>query len=151
RKRGNTIPIPGTANTYSPVWTADGHYLILQGPGGLYLARADAAKEPQLFLKEGALIPGTLADDDRRLPFYAGNSSSALIGPVPVRHDSGGPNAGEAELCPAVKTRTAAHAFSPDGRWLAYTDTGSGTNEVYVRAYPDRGERWQVSYNGGAM
>ena len=135
---------------YSPVWTADGHHLILQGPGGLYLARADAAKEPQLFIRGGALIPGTMADDGRRLPFCEWNSSSPEIRTVPVRYDSGEPKAGEPELFIPVKTGTAGPAFSPDGRWLAYTDTGSGTNEVYVRAYPDRGERWQVSNNGGA-
>src|SRR5262249_46270238 len=50
-----------------------------------------------------------------------------------------------------VKSGTPAPAFSPDGRWLAYTDAETGINEVYVRAYPDRGEKCQVSNNGGGM
>jgi Tol biopolymer transport system component len=42
-------------------------------------------------------------------------------------------------------------AISPDGRWLAYTSDESGTNEVYVRPFPNTdGGRWQVSSGGGA-
>ena len=40
-------------------------------------------------------------------------------------------------------------SLSPDGRWLAYTADESGRNEVYVRAYPGAGGRWQVSLEGG--
>jgi hypothetical protein len=39
--------------------------------------------------------------------------------------------------------------FSPDGRWLAYLSRQSGTYQVYVRAFPDRGAKWQVSNDGG--
>ena len=41
-------------------------------------------------------------------------------------------------------------AFSPDGRWLAYTSNESGTYQVYVRAFPDKGGKWQISNAGGA-
>jgi serine/threonine-protein kinase len=40
-------------------------------------------------------------------------------------------------------------AFSPDGRWLAYSSNESGTFQVYVKAFPDKGGRLQVSNNGG--
>lgn len=40
-------------------------------------------------------------------------------------------------------------AFSPDGRWLAYSSTESGRAEVYVQGYP-KGERFVVSVDGGA-
>jgi serine/threonine-protein kinase len=43
-----------------------------------------------------------------------------------------------------------APAFSPDGRWLAYTTNESGRYEVYVRPFPDvNAGRWQVSRDGG--
>ncbi len=43
-------------------------------------------------------------------------------------------------------------AFSPDGRWLAYTSIESGENEVYVRPFPaTTGARWQVSNGGGSQ
>ncbi len=40
--------------------------------------------------------------------------------------------------------------LSPDGRWLAYTSTESGRDEVYVRPFPGPGGRWQVSSGGGS-
>jgi serine/threonine-protein kinase len=41
-------------------------------------------------------------------------------------------------------------AFSPDGRWFAYTSDQSGRWEVYVRPYPGPGGRIQVSIEGGS-
>jgi hypothetical protein len=40
-------------------------------------------------------------------------------------------------------------AFSPDGRWIAYSSTESGTQEVYVQAFPGPGEKTRISTNGG--
>ncbi len=40
---------------------------------------------------------------------------------------------------------------SPDGRWLAYTSDESGVEEVYVRPFPRRGGKWQVSSSSGTM
>ena len=43
-------------------------------------------------------------------------------------------------------------ALSPDGRWLAYTSTETGSTEVFVRPFPDVDSgRWQVSTAGGMM
>jgi serine/threonine-protein kinase len=41
-------------------------------------------------------------------------------------------------------------AISPDGRWLAYTTTESGRNEVYARPFPGGGAATQVSTAGGS-
>jgi serine/threonine-protein kinase len=41
-------------------------------------------------------------------------------------------------------------ALSPDGRWLAYQSTESGSMEIYVRPFPDAASgRWQISVGGG--
>jgi serine/threonine-protein kinase len=151
-KRGTKIRIPGPSNAYSfPVWTADGRYLLLQGPGGLYWARADAAKDPQLFIKGGAVTAGAMTRDGSRLPYYEWNSSgNAVINTVTIKYDSGEPKAGKPEMFLQVKTNMPSPTLSPDGRWLAYMDAESGSNQVYVRAYPDRGEKWQISDNGGS-
>ena len=42
-----------------------------------------------------------------------------------------------------------APSISPDGRYVAYTSTESGTDEVYVETLPPGGGRWQVSNGGG--
>ena len=41
--------------------------------------------------------------------------------------------------------------FSPDGLWIAYTSDESNADEIYVQPYPQTGERWQVSIDGGAQ
>src|SRR5690606_33944015 len=40
--------------------------------------------------------------------------------------------------------------LSPDGRWIAYTSTESGREEIYVQRFPDGGGKRQVSPAGGA-
>ena len=42
-------------------------------------------------------------------------------------------------------------AFSPDGRWIAYTSNETGVTEVYVRPYPDTGTSWSISTAGGVQ
>jgi Tol biopolymer transport system component len=41
-------------------------------------------------------------------------------------------------------------AFSPDGKWVAYSSTEAGDPEVYVSAFP-AGRRWLVSKGGGTQ
>ena len=41
---------------------------------------------------------------------------------------------------------------SPDGRWLVYVSDESGSEEIYVRPFPDiDAGRWQVSTGGGTQ
>lgn len=40
-------------------------------------------------------------------------------------------------------------AISPDGRWVAYTSNEAGSNQIFVRASPDKGGKWQISDSGG--
>ena len=41
--------------------------------------------------------------------------------------------------------------FSPNGRFVAYESNESGDFEVYVRAFADLGQRWQISADGGRL
>ena len=68
---------------------------------------------------------------------------------VPVESDGAGLHAGKPE--PFLKTSSNEQnaTFSPDGRWLAYVSNESGANQVYVRAFPDKGGKWTVSNSGG--
>jgi serine/threonine protein kinase/Tol biopolymer transport system component len=43
------------------------------------------------------------------------------------------------------------YRLSPDDRWLAYTSTDSGREEVYVTHFPGGEGRWQISQNGGTF
>ena len=39
--------------------------------------------------------------------------------------------------------------FSPNGKWLAYVEYGSGNREVYITPFPGKTGKWQVSVAGG--
>ncbi|MBI1896075.1 MAG: PD40 domain-containing protein [Acidobacteria bacterium] len=63
--------------------------------------------------------------------------------------DSDDPKPGRPEPFLTTPFLEWAPAFSPDGRWLAYSSNESGIHEVYVRSFPDSGAKWQVSSGGG--
>jgi len=39
--------------------------------------------------------------------------------------------------------------FSPDGKWMAYSSNESGTDDVFVRPFPNAGVKWRISNGGG--
>jgi eukaryotic-like serine/threonine-protein kinase len=39
--------------------------------------------------------------------------------------------------------------FSPDGKWLAYVEYGSGKRDVFITSFPGKAGKWQVSVAGG--
>ena len=41
-------------------------------------------------------------------------------------------------------------AFSPDGRWLAYTSMQTSAAEIWVQPFPNKGKAVQVSVSGGS-
>ena len=41
--------------------------------------------------------------------------------------------------------------LSPDSHWMAYTSDESGQREVYVRPFPDAGDQWRISIEGGSQ
>ena len=57
--------------------------------------------------------------------------------------------AGKPEIFQGTNFGNRGASFSLDGRWLAYSSNESGSSQVYVRAFPDKGGQWQVSTNGG--
>jgi serine/threonine protein kinase/Tol biopolymer transport system component len=52
---------------------------------------------------------------------------------------------------PSALARIIQYRLSPDGRWLAYSSTESGREEVYVTHFPSGEGKWQVSQNGGTF
>ena len=42
-----------------------------------------------------------------------------------------------------------APALSPDGKWLAYVSTESGSPEVYLTSFPSGVGKWQATQDGG--
>jgi serine/threonine-protein kinase len=136
----------------TPVWTPDGRYIVFRAPGGIFATRSDGSTNPQpLTQGKNPQFPASFSPDGKWLSFTELNPQGVYgIWTAPV--DSAGAGLRDGKPQPFVQTALEMRGprFSPDGRWLAYSSHESGADEVYVRAFPDRGGKWQIS-NGGGM
>jgi hypothetical protein len=136
-----------------PVWSPDGRYIVFAGKAGtgMFWTRADGAGTPQhLTTTKNLQVPNSFTPDGRRLVFVEVNPQTGNdLWTLPIENDGIGLRAGKPEVFLATQFEESQSAFSPDGRWLAYYSDDSGSLEVYVRAFPDNGGKWQISNSGG--
>ncbi|MCX6537633.1 MAG: protein kinase [Acidobacteria bacterium] len=135
-----------------PVWTPDSRTVVFtgtqDGKQGLYSVPADASGKPALMLAtESPAVPTSFTPDGKTLAYYqAGPDKRARIllarvgaigQPVQPRplHDASG-----AEYNAQI---------SPDGRWVAFVSTESGTSEIYIQPFPGPGPKLRISTGGG--
>jgi len=143
---------PGGANSY-PVWAPDGKHIVYLGNNALWWARSDGSGQPQQIYPMSA-VAASFSPDGRLLALHqAGNGTGRDIWILPLdTADPDHPKPGKPELFLATKGNDVEPAFSPDGRWLAYTSSDSGTLQVFVRPFPEGaqgGGQAQVSTTGG--
>ena len=134
-----------------PVWSPDGRYIAFEGTGGIWWARSDGAGKPQLLIQgKNVLTPWSFKPDGKRLAYMEQNPGASYdIWTVPIESDGAAMRAGKSEIFLQTPKDERSPAFSPDGRWLAYTSNESGKFEVTVRAFPEKGGKWQISDAGG--
>ncbi len=143
----------GSGTNIAPVWSPDGRYVAFLGPGGgVWSVRSDGASKAQPLIQgKDVLVPFSFTPDGKRLVYNEVNPVTAYdIWTVPIESDGTGLRAGKPESFLQTPADERNPAFSPDGRWLAYSSNESGAYEVYVRAFPDKGGKWQISNAGGA-
>lgn len=142
----------GGANARVPVWSPDGRYIVFSVLGSIWSVRSDAAGKPQLLIQgTNPLYPFSFAPDGKRLLYNEANLTTEYdIWTTPIETDGAGLRAGKPEIFLRTSADERNGTFSSDGRWLAYTSNESGKYEVYVRTFPDKGSKWQISNAGGA-
>jgi Tol biopolymer transport system component len=140
-----------TAQT--PVWSPDGRYIAFRTNAGevLSVMRSDGSGQPQpLTQNKNLQIPWSFTPDGKRLAFFEQDSGTGFdLWTEPLERDGAGLRAGKPEVFLQTQADERHPTFSPDGRWLAYSSDESGTFQVYVRAFPDKGGKWQISNSGG--
>ena len=133
-----------------PVWTPDGKRIAFWSrqhgeAANLYIRSADlTGTTRRLTTSPNYQLPFSWASGGKLLVFQENTSDTGMdIGVVAV----------DGTAAPAMLLKTKADegypAVSPDGRWIAYSSNLSGRPEVYVQPFPDLGDRWQVSTQGG--
>ncbi len=136
-----------------PLWSADGRFVIFRGPGGTYWTRPGSAAAPQPLTRgDVAQFPWSVTADGSRMAVQQMSLDAVHdydIWTVALESDGQTLRAGKMEVFLKTPAREGHPAISPDGRWLAYFSDDSGNSQIYVRAFPDTGERWAVSSEGG--
>ena len=137
-----------------PVWSPDGSRIAFASDrkargarDDLWVKRVDGGKEEILADSDDDRFPEDWSPDGRYVSFNAipaqGRRNTELwVLDVAAR-----------KVFPfeTEGSEQGASRFSPDGRWLAYGSDESDRYEVYVRAFPGPGGKWQVSSNGGGF
>ena len=147
-----------------PVWAPDGKRVIYRLFGGSALTTFfdkplnDPADQRQIFVSGVEIAKPLSWSSDGRVLLYASVDRVTGWDLWVLPAQASGSNAA---VTPVAFARTKFNeeqgAFSPDGRWIAYVSNESGTNEVYVTAFPKDfgngsaggGRRVLVSKGGG--
>jgi Tol biopolymer transport system component len=139
----------GGRNRY-PVWSPDGQRLAFQsnreGDLGIFWQPADGTGPAERLTKAEAGVeqwPDSWSPDGAHISFAAvkGNAGSVWMLTVKERTPS--------LFAEATAKFVGRSAFSPDGRWVAYSSNETGRFEIFVQPYPPTGSRFQVGSPSG--
>jgi eukaryotic-like serine/threonine-protein kinase len=152
---GRNLPSRFTSNpnniSFLPVWSPNGDRIVFArargAPPNLY-QKVSSGGSDELLLKSNLNSQPTDWSHDGEFVVYASLDAKSqwdlwylpMRGPQEDRHP-----------VPFLQTEFNEHLgrLSPDGRWLAYVSDESGTNEVYVRRFPNADDKTRISLDGG--
>ncbi|HTW63740.1 MAG TPA: protein kinase [Bryobacteraceae bacterium] len=150
--RGANTRLTFEAGGGNGTWSPDGRQIVYAPAGGqspdLYLKPANgAAQGERLFHTEDIVTPTDWSRDGRFLLFSRrGKNRKSDLWVLPMTGDR---KPAPYLVTPFVKAQA---QFSPDGHWVVYTSSESGTREVYVQPFPmSSGGKWVVSSGGGSQ
>jgi Tol biopolymer transport system component len=146
------------SNGSDPVWSPDGKDIAFTARRGsdpavnLYVQHADGTGAAvRLTNSPNNQAPTSWHPSGKWLAYAElrqGSGSDLMI--LPINGDSAsGWKAGKPEVFLANPWPEFDTAFSPDGRWVAYSSAESGRSEVFVQPFPAAGGKWKISAETG--
>ena len=133
------------------IWSGDSQRVVLNSFGRQHLDLFEAAAkslEPYTVLMNDSIAKWPVSwSRDGKFLLYVTNSNSTGndIWVLPLT--------GDRRPYPYLRTDASENwaAFSPDGKWVAFSSTDTGSIEVYVSPFPSNGKRFRVSADGGSQ
>jgi serine/threonine-protein kinase len=137
-----------------PIWSSDSQRVAFQsdreGDPGIFWQPADGTGTAQRLTKaeeETPHIPESWSPTTDHFLFSVTKGTSVTLWTFSLQDKKMSPFGG-VENSRNVTTPTNA-AFSPDGRWVAYTSNENAqTANVYVQPFPATGEKYQIPTDG---
>ena len=123
-----------------PVWTPDGNQIAFSRRYVTILLKSvGTEREDELHASEHAMFPSSMSPDGSTLAFHEFHSeTNGDIWMLPLD--------GKAEPWLVTDATEMMPRFSPDGRYVAYASNESTRYEIYVKPYPEPGEKVPVSF-----
>ena len=143
------LTFEGNSNS-NATWSPDGARIAFgsnqaqPGPNNLFWVPSDGSgRAERLLTSDYTQSPNSFSPDGQLLAFVETNPETG--------RDIWVLRLSDRKAQPFLRTPSeeTAPAFSPNGRWLAYSSNESGRREIYVQAYPGPGGKWQISTDGG--
>ena len=140
--------------TWRPLWSGDGARIAYssdrQSPTqkrAIWVQPADGSGVPEILVEsERHAQEITWSADGRSIAYREGFSDGTTLRDIFVLRAGNDTTRRPFAASGADEQNP---KLSPDGRWLAYVSNQSGTNEVYVRPFPEGAGQWQISAGGG--
>ncbi|HUJ40174.1 MAG TPA: protein kinase [Candidatus Acidoferrales bacterium] len=135
----------GPVSNVNPVWSPDGKWIAFSAARGpdadIVRKRSDGTGAEEILATEGRqALPSDWSRDGKYIFYYHLGREEEGVWALPL----------EGERKPRrVIERGQNAVLSPDGHWLAYESSESGTLEVYVTGFDGAQGKWQVSLHGG--
>ena len=128
------------------LWSPDGETIVWssdrEGTDNLYRKRSDGSGEIERLTESNVPQWATSWSPDGRYILYMVQEGGRDLHILDLE-------TGESEVYLATEFLDDYARFSPDGQWVAYSSNEAGRKEIYVRPFPLRGGKWQISDAGG--
>jgi serine/threonine-protein kinase len=157
-------PVRGTSTlrTFfetSPMWTPDSRRVVWSstragGNPNVYSQAADGSGSPErLTTTSNPQLATSISPDGMYVLLNEALPGTNSFAVTVLKLDKSSAGAGRPGSTVALMHSSAPASnaeISPDGRWVAYESTESGSPEIYVRPFPNIDDgHWQISIAGG--
>jgi serine/threonine-protein kinase len=152
--RRNYTLINNVGESWSPVWTPDGAAMVFKqivpGKEEVLVRKSSSGGgvgEPLAIQELGNAAPTSFSQDGTMLLMTVDSRSPERREDI-MLHRLG--HSGPPEIILGTGANESDAMFSPDGKHFAHISNEPGRYEVFVRAFPDTGRKWQISTSGGS-
>lgn len=141
--RGTRRRLTTQNHNLAPTWTRDGTHITYSSTGGM-LELPLSGGTPTTLVSGLGIYPACWSADGKSLLYMV----DVPTGRVPWMLTPGAPGNPPGRMLAQAGSYNDTE-FSPDGRWIAYSNATSERQEVYVAHAPDLSDPVTISTNGG--